>query len=56
MRCIDETSKIVSAVLDLREVPLTDMLTAVTLDKALQRMIPNSPTTRVSVAAFNSAI
>jgi hypothetical protein len=56
MGSIDEGSRVASAVLDLRQVPLAEMLTPVTLDKALQRVIPDTHTTPVPVAAFSSAI
>ena len=42
--------------LDLRQVPLPEMLMPVTLDKALQRVIPDTATASVPVAAFSSAI
>jgi hypothetical protein len=56
MRSTDEASRVASAVLDLRQVPLAEMLTPVTLDKALQCVIPDALTAPVPVAAFSSAI
>jgi FXSXX-COOH protein len=56
MRTTDEASTVTSAVLDLRQVRLTEMLTKGTLDKALQRVIPDVLTAPVPVAAFSSAI
>ncbi len=56
MRSTDEASRVASAVLDLRQVRLAEVLTPVTLDKALQRVIPDNLTAQVPVAAFSSAI
>ena len=56
MRSTEEASGVASAVLDLRQMPLADMLAPVTLDKALQRVIPGTLTSPVPVAAFSSAI
>lgn len=56
MRSTDEASRVASAVLDLRQVPLSEMLTPVTLGQALQRVVPDTLTAPVPVAAFSSAI
>jgi FXSXX-COOH protein len=58
MRSTDEAPRVTSALLDLRQVPLAEMPTLgmVTLDRALARVLPDSPVDPVPVAAFQSAI
>jgi hypothetical protein len=56
MLSTEEASGVASAVLDLRQIPLADMLAPVTVDKALQRIIPGTFTASVPVSAFSSAI
>lgn len=58
MRSTDGASTVSSALLDLRALPLADMLTLtpVALDEALARVLPNPLAAPVPVAAFNSAI
>jgi hypothetical protein len=51
-----EASTVSSALLDLRQTPLGDLLASATLDKALQRVIPDTVTAPVRVAVFSSAI
>jgi FXSXX-COOH protein len=47
-----------SKLADLRDVPLAEMPTrsTVTLDEALDRVVPNQQATRAPAATFNSAI
>jgi hypothetical protein len=54
----DEAPRIASALIDFRQVPLAEMLTLtpITLDKALQRVMPDTLTAPLPVAAFGSAI
>ena len=54
MSFFEEASRVASAVLDLRQVPLAEMV-PVTLDKASQR-IPDSLTAPLPVATFSFAI
>jgi hypothetical protein len=58
MRSTDEASRVASAVLDLRQVSLTQMSVpnAIWRDAALARILPDSPVDPVPVAAFQSAI
>jgi FXSXX-COOH protein len=58
MRSVDEAPTVSSALIDLRQVPLTEMptLPTVSFDQALQRVLPGSPVAPVPVAAFGSAI
>lgn len=56
MRSTDETSGVSSAVADVRDLSLADILNTRTLDQAVARVLPDSPVARVAVAAFNSAI
>jgi hypothetical protein len=58
MRSTDEASRVVSALIDLRNVPLTEIsaLNTTLYDQALARVLPDSPVTPVAVAAFTSAI
>jgi hypothetical protein len=56
MRSADGDSTISSALVDLRQVPLAEMLTQATLDEMLQRVLPRSASALVLVAAFSSAI
>jgi hypothetical protein len=56
MKSIAETAPVTSALPDLRQVPLAEVLTPTTLDKALQRVIAGAVTAPVPVAAFSSAI
>ena len=58
MRSTDEASRVVSALLDLRNVPLAEIsvLNTTRYDQALARVLPDSPAARVAVAAFTSAI
>lgn len=58
MRSMGEAPAVPSNLLDLRQVPLTEVptLAPVSLDGALQRVLPGSPVAPVPVAAFGSAI
>jgi FXSXX-COOH protein len=58
MRSTDEASRVASTVLDLRNVPLTQIAVpaAAGAGEALARIMPDSPVAPVPVAAFNSAI
>jgi hypothetical protein len=58
MRSTDEGSRVASALLDLRNVPLKEIsiLSTVGHDQVLGRVLPDSPAAPVPVAAFNSAI
>lgn len=58
MRSTDEASTVTSTLRDVREVPVTELLTLtpVAFDEALARVLPDSLADRVPVAAFNSAI
>jgi FXSXX-COOH protein len=58
MRSTDEASRVASALLDLRKVPLTQILIPGTAgaDQALARVLQDSAVATVPVAAFNSAI
>jgi FXSXX-COOH protein len=54
----DGTSRVSSAVIDVRDLSLAEMLIlrAETLDQAVARVLPDSPVAPVAVAAFNSAL
>jgi FXSXX-COOH protein len=58
MRSTDEASIVASALLDLRNVPLTEISVPGTAGhgQVLGRVLPDSPVAPVPVAAFNSAI
>jgi FXSXX-COOH protein len=58
MRSTTEASRVTSTLLDLRNVPLTEIsLPSMNgHDQALARVLPDSPTAPVPVAAFTSAI
>jgi FXSXX-COOH protein len=56
MRSTDEASGVSSAVVDVRELSLADILNTSSLDQAVARVLPDAPVARVAVAAFNSAI
>lgn len=54
----DEARRVPSALLDVRDVPLSKMpsMASAGIDGALQRVLPISPAVPVPVAAFSSAI
>jgi FXSXX-COOH protein len=54
----DGTSRVSSAVVDVRDLSLAEMLCVKTemLDQMVARVLPNSPVAPVAVAAFNSAL
>jgi FXSXX-COOH protein len=54
----DGTSRVSSAVVDVRDLSLTEMLTLKmeTIDQVVARVLPDSPVAPVAVAAFNSAL
>lgn len=56
MRSSDEASGVSSAVADVRDLSLADILNTSTPDRVVARILPDSRVTRVAVAAFNSAI
>lgn len=58
MRSSDGVSGVSSAVVDVRDLSLADMLvlSTNTLGQTVARVLPDSPVARVAVAAFNSAI
>jgi FXSXX-COOH protein len=58
MRSTDEAPRVASALLDLRNVPLTEIAAPDTpgAAQALAHLLPDSPVAPVPVAAFNSAI
>jgi FXSXX-COOH protein len=58
MTVTDVRPAVLSELTDLRDVPLADVpdLDAGMLDDVLDRLIPESETSPVPVAAFNSAI
>jgi FXSXX-COOH protein len=58
MRSTDEAPRVASALLDLRNVPLTQISAPGTAgtDRVLARVMPDSPVAPVPVAVFNSAI
>jgi hypothetical protein len=55
MNSTDEASKVLPEILDIRQVPLAEVLTPVTLDQALQCVIPDIRNAPVPTAASNSA-
>ena len=58
MRSFDGDSGVSSAVVDVRDLSLAELLSqgTDTLDQAVARVLPDSSTALLSVAAFNSAI
>jgi FXSXX-COOH protein len=53
----DGTSRVSSAVVDVRDLSLADMLLKMeTIDQVVARVLPDSPVAPVAVAAFNSAL
>jgi FXSXX-COOH protein len=54
----DGTSRVSSAVVDVRDLSLAEMLIlkTETIDQAVARVLPDSPVAPVAVAAFNSAL
>ncbi len=55
MSSTDEVSRVLPEILDIRQVPLAEVLSPVTLDQALQCVIPDTRNAPVPTAAFNSA-
>jgi FXSXX-COOH protein len=56
MRSTDEAPRVASALLDLRNVPLTQISIPPAADQALARVLRDSSVAAVPVTAFNSAI
>ena len=56
MRSTDEASGVSSTVVNVRDLSLADILSTSALDRAVARVLPDSPVARVAVAAFNSSI